>query len=104
VSVDLEENDKKAKWALGCGGLMTVAFLIAGVALWSLPAATAGRVDGRALGLPFTGVGSIFLAAFGGLIAGIGWLALKRGRRGRAPVPPWRKPPGPPRREHAEAG
>ncbi len=101
MSVDLEEEDKKAKWAIGCGGLMTVAFLIAGIAIWTLPIATAGRIAGRSLGQPFSGMGTLFLAAFGALIAGIGWLALKRGRRGRAPEKPWREPPGPPRREPA---
>ncbi len=104
MSVDLEDDDKKSKWAVGCGGTMAVAFAIVGVVLWSLPAATGGRVHGPALGLPFSGVGALFLAAFGALIAGIGWLALQRGRQGRSPEPPWKNPPGPPPRSSAKAG
>jgi hypothetical protein len=101
VSVDLEQDDKKSKWAMGCGGAMTVAFLIAGIALSVLPFFVHAPFGGRPLGLPFTAAGSFFLAGFGLIIAGIGWLAYKRGRRGRAPVKPWREPPGPPRREPA---
>lgn len=103
MSVDLEENDKRSKWAIGCGGAMTIAFFVAAVAIWTLPIATEGRVSGGSLGQPFTGTGSVLLMLFGMLIAGIGILALVRGRRGRAPEKPWRSPPGPPRRTPAEA-
>jgi len=103
VSVDLERNDKQGKLAVGCGGTMMVVFLIAAIVVWTLPTATENRISGEAVGLPFTGVGAIFLSMAGLWIARVGWLALRRGRHHRAPGPTLHGPP-PPLRHRAPAG
>lgn len=103
MSVDLERNDKQGKLAVGCGGVMTVVFLITAIVLWTLPTATADRVSGEALGLPFSGVGAVFLSMAGLLITRIGWLALRRGRHHRAPGPTLHGPPPPPHHHPREA-
>lgn len=97
MSVDLERNDKQGKLAVGCGGTMMIVFLIAAIVLWVLPTATNERISGGDLGLPFTGVGAVFLSMAGLLIARIGWVTLRRGRHHRAPGPTLHGPPPPPR-------
>lgn len=98
MSVDLERNDKQGKLAVVTGGLMTIVFLVAAIVVWSLPTVTENRISGEQVGLPFTGTGACFLSMAGLLIAGIGALALRRGRHHRVPGPTIHGPPPPPHR------
>jgi hypothetical protein len=95
VSVDLERDDKQGRAALGCGSAMFFVFAVAAVVLWIVPTTSGGHISGERLGLPFTGVGAIALAGAGLLIAAIGYLMLRAGRKDRAPDRPL-----PPRGRH----
>ncbi len=97
--VEIEQNEKLGTAAVVIGGVMLVGFFIAAVLLWVLPSATRNAVSGDALGLPFTGVGAVFLSMAGLLIARIGWRIRKGARAPHRVQPPLRRPSRP---DHGE--
>lgn len=93
MSVELEQNDKMNRAAVWLGAAMTIVSFVVAVLLWTLPTLTRGDVSGERLGLPFSGVGACAMTGAGLLIASIGYLAVRRGRRHRAPSGPHRHIP-----------
>lgn len=89
-----EQARKMGTAAIVLGAALIFVCGAAAIVLWTLPTATNDAISGSEIGLPFTGVGAVFLALSGVLIARMGWRA-RQSAGPRRPEPPLRKPARP---------